>query len=269
MEDMLAHFQQQQQQMTGAAPTAPVTPLAGLSQCLACKDQSSSKTSEERRDGTLLPPRVFPKNSRYSDLQMERTKTLGSKELYEQVKLPPGVSEEEWLAITTVDFFNELNLLIGAFLDFCTEQTCPMMCAGPYTYAWADGDRVKVPTKMSAPKYFEHLLSWVDQQLADESFLPVQKGVAFPPTFRKGMRVIYKRLFRIYAHTFHSHYKEIMEGEADAHLNHSFKHFIYFVKEFNLIDDEELEPMKDLVALICEQKLKDCAKPKAVTSEPK
>jgi len=45
-----------------------------------------------------------------------------------------------------------------------------------------------------------------------------------------------------------------MEGEADAHLNHSFKHFIYFVKEFDLIDDAELEPMKDLVALCLEQK---------------
>jgi len=207
-----------------------------------------------RRDATMLPPRMLPSNSRYDKLLLERQKTLGSQDLGQQVKLPPGASEEEWLAVCTIDFFNELNLLSGAVADLCTEQTCPVMCAGPYTFAWADGDNIKVPTKMSAPRYFEHLLNWVDKQLADETFLPVQSGVVFPPNFKKGMKVIYKRLFRVYAHVFHSHFKEMMEGEADAHLNHSFKHFIYFVKEFDLIDDEELEPLKDLIGLCMRQK---------------
>lgn len=212
------------------------------------------ETKETRRDGTLLPPRMFPANSRYATLLLERQKTLGSKDLWAQVKLPPGASEEEWIAVSTVDFFNELNLLAGALTDICTEQTCPEMCAGPYKFAWADGDKVKVPTEMPAPRYFEHLLVWVEKQLADEAFLPIQPGVAFPPSFRKGVRVIYKRLFRIYAHTFHSHFKEMMAEEADVHLNHSFKHFIYFVKEFNLVDDEELEPLKELITLVLKQK---------------
>lgn len=178
----------------------------------------------------------------------------GSRDLGQQVKLPAGASEEEWLAVCTIDFFNELNLLAGAIADLCTEQSCPVMCAGPYTFAWADGDKIKVPTKMSAPRYMEHLLIWVEKQLADETFLPVQAGVVFPPHFKKGIKVIYKRLFRLYAHVFHSHFKEMMEGEADAHLNHSFKHFIYFVKEFDLIDEEELEPLKDLISLAMRQK---------------
>jgi MOB kinase activator 1 len=190
---------------------------------------------------------------------LERQKTLGSKDLAEQVKLPPGANVEEWLAITTIDFFNELNLLIGALQDLCTEERCPTMCAGPFVWLWADGDKIKEPQKLSAPKYFEALLTWVDAQLADETFLPVQPGVPFPATFRKGMRVIYKRLFRIYAHVFHTHFKEMMEEEADAHLNHSFKHFVYFVKEFDLMEPEELEPMKDLVALCMEQKSRGSA----------
>jgi len=209
---------------------------------------------EERRDGTLLPPHKFPAKSRYSTLLLERQKTLGSTDLWAQVKLPPGASEEEWLAVCTVDTFNEMNLLAGAVQDLCTESTCPIMNAGSYSFAWADGDSVKVPTQLSAPKYFEALLMWVERQLSDETFLPVEPGVPFPPTFRKGMRVIYKRLFRIYAHIFHAHFKEMIEQEADAHLNHSFKHFIYFVKEFDLIDAEELEPLRDLIALCMRQK---------------
>mmetsp|Transcript_51099 Transcript_51099/g.131789 ORF Transcript_51099/g.131789 Transcript_51099/m.131789 type:complete len:258 (-) Transcript_51099:280-1053(-) len=218
--------------------------------CGACNKEDGYYTTHY---ATLLQPHKLPAHSRYGTLLLERQKTLGSSDLRSQVKLPRGASEEEWLAVCTVDMFNELNLLAGAVSDLCTEKTCPVMSAGAYTFAWADGDKIKVPTKVSAPRYFEYLLSWVEKQLSDETFLPTQPGVAFPPTYRKGMRVIYKRLFRIYAHIFHAHFKEMMEQEADAHLNHSFKHFIYFVKEFNLVDDEELEPLKDLIALCMRQ----------------
>lgn len=213
--------------------------------------------AEERCDGTLLPPRMLPDSSRFKTLLLERTKTLGSSELADQVKLPPGASEEEWLAITTIDFFNDLNLLAGALSEFCTSATCPVMCAGPYSFAWCDGDKFKTPTKMSAPHYIRHLLLWVERQLADETFMPVEQGVPFPRHYRQGLRVIYKRLFRIYAHTFHSHFKDFVEAEADAHLNYSFKHFIYFVKEFNLIQEAELEPLKDLISLTMAQRMKD------------
>lgn len=208
----------------------------------------------DRKDATLLPPRKLPPNSRYAALLLERQKTLGSLDLAAQVRLPSGASEEEWLALNTIDLFNELNLLVSALSDLCTETTCPLMSAGPFTFAWADGEEVKVPQKLSAPKYMEALLIWVEKKVSDETFLPVQPGTPFPPHFKKGIKVIYKRLFRIYAHSFHSHYQAMMDCDADAHLNHSFKHFIYFVKEFDLVDDSELEPLKDLIALLMQQR---------------
>jgi MOB kinase activator 1 len=226
---------------------------------MAAEGAAGPATSQNRkagtiRTGTLLPPRQFPPESRYQEFLIHKQKSLGSQELVDEVRLPKGCGEEEWLAISTVEFFNELNLLVGAVQEICTDASCPMMTAGSFTYAWADGDQVKQPTNLSAPKYFEALLTWVDKQLSDEKFLPVKPGVPFPENFRKGVRTIYKRLFRIYAHIFHSHYKAMMEDEADAHLNHSFKHFVYFVKEFDLVDDAELEPMKDLVAKLMDQK---------------
>ena len=59
-------------------------------------------------------------------------------------------------------------------------------------------------------------------------------------------------------------FKEMMADEADLHLNHSFKHFIYFVKEFDLID-EELVPLKDLVVLCLKQRDK-CSPSKGSSS---
>eukprot|EP00931_Biecheleriopsis_adriatica_P061977 TRINITY_DN37304_c0_g1_i1.p1 TRINITY_DN37304_c0_g1~~TRINITY_DN37304_c0_g1_i1.p1 ORF type:complete len:248 (-),score=52.69 TRINITY_DN37304_c0_g1_i1:88-831(-) len=197
-----------------------------------------------------LPGYVKKRRCRYNELTHQRQKTLGSLDLAEQVRLPTGCSEEEWLAFNTIELFNELNLLAGAVADICTDHTCPLMTAGSYTFAWADGVKIKTPQQLSAPKYMEALLVWVESQLADETFVPVQPGIPFDPSFKKGIKVIYKRLFRIYAHIFHSHYQALTECEADAHLNHSFKHFIYFAKEFDLIADDELLPLKDLVDLL-------------------
>jgi hypothetical protein len=41
--------------------------------------------------------------------------------------------------------------------------------------------------------------------------------------------------------------KKIVGLGAEAHLNTCFKHFIYFVHEFKLIDPKELQPLKDLI----------------------
>ena len=56
--------------------------------------------------------------------------TLGSGNLAEAVKLPPGENKKEWLAVNTVDFFNAISVLYGALEEFCTGNTCPVMRAG-------------------------------------------------------------------------------------------------------------------------------------------
>ena len=63
------------------------------------------------------------------------------------------------------------------------------------------------------------------------------------PDFEKTIKIIFKRLFRVYAHIYYSHFSHIQMFEAEPHLNTSFKHFIYFVDEFKLIDEKELKPL--------------------------
>ena len=51
------------------------------------------------------------------------------------------------------------------------------MSAGPkYEYHWADGQTVKKPIKCSAPKYIDYLMTWVQDQLDDESLFPSKIG---------------------------------------------------------------------------------------------
>ena len=72
-------------------------------------------------------------------------------------------------------------------------------------------------------------------------------GTAFPKNFQSIVKDIFKRLFRVYAHIYHHHFQQIVAVQAEAHLNTCFKHFIYFVVEFELIDKKELAPLEDLI----------------------
>lgn len=65
-------------------------------------------------------------------LQLKRhiEATLGSGNIMEAVKLPPGEDIKEWLAVNTVDFYNAISILYGTLGEFCTDRTCEVMSAG-------------------------------------------------------------------------------------------------------------------------------------------
>jgi len=174
--------------------------------------------------------------------------------MHEAVKLPKGEDPLEWLAVNVVDFFNEISLLYGIITDYCTEESCPLMSAGPkYEYLWMDGVKFKKPIKVSAPKYIDYLMSWVETQINDPRIFPTEEGVKFPKDFRSTCKTILKRLFRVYGHIYYSHIQKVAQLDCEAHLNTCFKHFVYFVKEFKLVDDRELVPLKDTIQSMLEK----------------
>ncbi|RZC73946.1 hypothetical protein C5167_049421 [Papaver somniferum] len=206
-----------------------------------------------RNQRTFRPKKSAPSGSKGAQLRKHIDATLGSGNLREAVRLPPGEDANEWLAVNiapeatlckailhvaylnslklfSVDFFNQVNLLYGTLTEFCTPENCPTMTAGPkYEYRWADGVQVKKPIEVSAPKYVEYLMDWIEAQLDDESIFPQKLGIPFPPNFRDVVKTIFKRLFRVYAHIYHSHFQKI---------------------EFGLIDKKELAPLQELIESI-------------------
>ena len=60
--------------------------------------------------------------------------------------------------------------------------------------------------KVSAGEYIEFLMTWVENQLNNEKIFPCVIGVPFPKNFFAIICVIFKRLFRVYAHLYHSHF---------------------------------------------------------------
>jgi MOB kinase activator 1 len=204
---------------------------------------------------TFKPKRTHRVGTKRFELHKYAQATLGTGNLHEAVTLPDGEDMNEWLAVNTVDFFNEINLLYGVIAEFCTEQQCPIMCAGPkYEYMWADGKEVKRPMAVSAPRYVDFLMTWVQNQLDDERLFPTQLGVPFPPDFLERVQNIFKRLFRVYAHIYYCHFERMSALGAEPHLNTCFKHYMYFVYEFNLIPKhEELQPLQELIDMLLER----------------
>nr|XP_021331635.1 MOB kinase activator 1A isoform X1 [Danio rerio] len=226
-----------------------------------------------RSSKTFKPKKNIPEGSHQYELLKHAEATLGSGNLRAAVMLPEGEDLNEWIAVNTVDFFNQINMLYGTITEFCTEVKCSVMSAGPrYEYHWADGTNIKKPIKCSAPKYIDYLMTWVQDQLDDETLFPSKiglygyigyehrgavkpfhtifllvPGVPFPKNFMSVAKTILKRLFRVYAHIYHQHFDAVIQLQEEAHLNTSFKHFIFFVQEFNLIDRRELAPLQDLI----------------------
>ncbi|XP_010573892.1 PREDICTED: MOB kinase activator 1B [Haliaeetus leucocephalus] len=210
--------------------------------------ESLWKMCGSRSSKTFKPKKNIPEGSHQYELLKHAEATLGSGNLRMAVMLPEGEDLNEWVAVNTVDFFNQINMLYGTITDFCTEESCPVMSAGPkYEYHWADGTNIKKPIKCSAPKYIDYLMTWVQDQLDDETLFPSKIGVPFPKNFMSVAKTILKRLFRVYAHIYHQHFDPVIQLQEEAHLNTSFKHFIFFVQEFNLIDRRELAPLQELI----------------------
>ncbi|KAJ5243375.1 uncharacterized protein N7469_001702 [Penicillium citrinum] len=175
--------------------------------------------------------------------------TLGSGSLRKAVKLPEGEDLNEWLAVNVVDFYNQINLLYGSITEFCSPQTCPEMKAtDEFEYLWQDSENYKRPTKMSAPEYIEHLMSWVQSNIDNEQMFPSRIGVPFPKSFSSLLRQIFKRLYRVYAHIYCHHYPVVVHLGLEPHLNTSFKHYVLFIDEHKLASGKDYwGPLGDLV----------------------
>ncbi|KAJ3360091.1 Maintenance of ploidy protein mob2 [Allomyces javanicus] len=163
------------------------------------------------------------------------------------VQLPPHIDRDEWLAANVFDFFQFISLFYGTIAEYCTPKECPTMSAGPgVDYAWVDGQRRS--NKVPAPQYIDSTTTWIQGLLDDPDVFPTKSGQPFPKDHLATVKLIFKHLFRIFAHMYHAHYDKVLHLAEEAHLNTVFAHFMCFAKEFDLLDKKETEPLRDLIA---------------------
>lgn len=198
-----------------------------------------------RRSKSTLRPVKKHATSKRSTLSQYTKRTLGSGNLRAAVTLPDNEEATEWLAANTVDFFNEISLLYGLVSDDAKKYGKPGEGFPPgFEYRWADGVNVVKPMRCSSPEYVEYVMMWVEDQINNEDIFPVQEAQPFPSDFLVYVKDIFKRLFRIFAIIYHRHFQTVESLDAAAHLNTCFKHFMFFVLEFGLVDEKEMKALK-------------------------
>ncbi|RPA87317.1 hypothetical protein BJ508DRAFT_410827 [Ascobolus immersus RN42] len=201
-------------------------------------------------------PKKSAKGTQAYKLQQFAEATLGLNALREVVKLPEGEDVNEWLACHVVDFYTHVNMLYGSITEYCSPTTCPEMKATEeFEYLWQDSssEKYKKPTKMSAPEYIDTLMKWTQALIDNESVFPTRTNAPFPKNFAPQVRQIFKRLYRVYAHIYCHHYPVIVALGLEPHLNTSFKHYVLFIKEFELATGKDFwGPLGDLVDNVME-----------------
>jgi len=165
----------------------------------------------------------------------------------EMVKLPACANLDEWIAMNTMELFKAVTFCYRIISEYCSEDTCPKMTAGPkVTYYWADKKLRIKSMSLPANLYVSKLNEWIRGQLEDDSIFPPEGG-DFNESFIPNVKKILSRMCRIYAHIYHHHWEEVQEFKSEVHINTCFKHFYYFTTEFNLLEDNDWKPLLFLI----------------------
>jgi len=202
---------------------------------------------------TFRPKKKFqPGTMKYSLHKQAQASLNSGINLRQVVKLPKGEDFNDWLAVHVVDFFNRINLIYGTVCEQCSKESCPTMSGGAkFEYLWQDGIKYKKPVHLPAPQYIALLMDWVETQINDEALFPVTTDIPFPKTFQPQCKKILTRLYRVFVHVYVHHFDRIMSIGAEPHVNTCYKHFYYFVTEFQLINEKEFAPLQEMTRKIC------------------
>jgi hypothetical protein len=162
------------------------------------------------------------------------------------VQLPMYVDHHEWLALNVFEFYNHLNKFYGVIAEYVTPDKYPTMNADPRTeYVWVMPNNRSA--SLPANQYIEYALSWISNKVNDQTIFPTKSGMAFPPSFLRDIKGICRQMFRIIAHIYWNHFEKIVHLSLEAHWISYFSHFISFIREFDLMEIRELEPLSMLI----------------------
>eukprot|EP00406_Dinophysis_acuminata_P005912 CAMPEP_0179217292 /NCGR_PEP_ID=MMETSP0797-20121207/3843_1 /TAXON_ID=47934 /ORGANISM="Dinophysis acuminata, Strain DAEP01" /LENGTH=230 /DNA_ID=CAMNT_0020923525 /DNA_START=17 /DNA_END=706 /DNA_ORIENTATION=- len=211
-----------------------------------CSDTVTIRCNKPRHYKSGKLP--IPEHSGIYRLHIQAQVTLNTKVVQEAVLRPEGVGRDEWIASQVLMVYEEVIQVVNVLEGTCTERTCPSMNAGKRVeYKWSDQDHPRAIV-LPAQEYMAVLLDFAYDILSNPYIVP-NDGSPFPPSFRGHMTKLLKRMFRVYAHAYICHFETVRAMGAEGHLNCCFKHFLFFVLHFDLVDRRrDMLPLKELIA---------------------
>lgn len=74
-----------------------------------------------------------------------------------------------------------------------------MSAGSKFQYLWGSGD--DQAKEVSAPVYMNLLFDWIDTICSNPEVFPIETD-QYPPDFIQQVSIIFKRIFRVYAHVY-------------------------------------------------------------------
>eukprot|EP00924_Labyrinthula_sp_SR-Ha-C_P008572 maker-scaffold_37-snap-gene-0.31-mRNA-1 protein AED:0.00 eAED:0.00 QI:34/1/1/1/0/0/2/131/266 len=221
------------------------------------------------KPGQSAPPNnLSTRRSKYREsLAATKSAQISGHELFLSTQVPDLTDEDrlymspeeledaefEWLAENTVDFFNEVEVMLEmlSYANSSWEDACEsgLLENNGYPpnrkYLWKMHPR-NPPEELPVRDYIEVVLEWIKQRVMDEDIFPMDEDTEFPGNFRKIVEKIMQRLFRVFAIVYSNPLLSgIKEGKREnqqiVHLKRVFKHFMYFCWEWELISNKETD----------------------------
>jgi len=196
-----------------------------------------------------LRPKKAHKSIKHRTLHTMKKTANRTLTLEAAARIPDGEDPYDWHAVNVLDFYNDLSLLMGILEgELCTTKSCPCMSAGPnFKFLWADGQGSK-PVSLSAAEYIEKMMVWVEEQLDNPRLFPIDGNSSnYPKNFHSCLHGIFKKMFRGYAHAYHSHFDAFVSLSAESHLNTCFKHFIIYGQTHGFLKDKDTAPLNEFI----------------------
>lgn len=209
------------------------------------KDTMDWLMGKNRRKEREATTPVGPEESKAYLEEESSPECLVDVDFVAMVTLPHGVDYSEWLATNTISFFEHVNILYGCVTESCQSGNCTSLVgSSSLPYQWIDDKGKKC--KCSASQYIDYIMSFSQKHVHDETVFPTKYGNLFPNSFEATVKKIHRLLLHVLAHVYQYHWQEVVLFKLQSHLNTVFYHFHLFNKQFNLVDDKEMDVLDDL-----------------------
>ncbi|CAL5973489.1 Mob1-like_protein [Hexamita inflata] len=171
-------------------------------------------------------------------------------EIEELISCPSDSDINDFIAYNLCQFVEDIEAFVMFIKTECCEQECcKVMNAGPGNkYLWQQG--TAQPVEISSTEYCAKLLAWITEQLNNRAMFPIDEGQAYPKDFIKQVKVLFRRLFRVYMHIYHCHLTLVKKNGLEQKLQYCIKIYVEFMKKHKLCEDTDFEPIKPLLQMM-------------------
>lgn len=172
-----------------------------------------------------------------------------------------------------------LSWSVSVFHSYLGQQALGLTWNSNHSFTWLN--RKHEPVELPAYEYMTLMQRWISGKIDDVNIFPTDpsgvsyaqnaaitstplsqlagansepdwlgKRSGFPDKFLEVCQIIFRQMFRVYAHLYWAHFTEpFYHLNLEKQLNSCFSHFVLTATALDMLTPAELEPMQPLIDL--------------------